>query len=92
VSGGLAYYRWMGRQMLASARRGESRRQRKVMAPTLILWGTRDAALSVQLADPGPELVPDRRVELIDSAGHFVHADVPERVNRALLDFLAQPQ
>jgi epoxide hydrolase 4 len=88
ITGGLAYYRWMGRQMLAQ--RGASRRKRTVTAPTLILWGTRDAVLPVQLADPGPDLAPDRRLELVDGAGHFVQSDAPERVNAALLAFLAQ--
>jgi len=62
-----------------------------ISAPTLILWGTRDPVLPVALADPGPELVPDRRVVLVEDAGHFVQSDAPEQVNAALLAFLAEP-
>ena len=39
------------------------------------------------LADPG-DRVPDRRVEYVDDAGHFVHVEAPDRVNGLLVDFL----
>jgi epoxide hydrolase 4 len=60
----------------------------RVRAPTLIIWSTDDPVLPVSLADPGPDLVPDRRVEVIANAGHFVQADAPEEFNRVLLGFL----
>lgn len=89
VRGALAYYRWMGRRMVTSPRAAGARAPRPVAAPTLIVWGTQDPVLGADLADPGPELVPDRRVVRIDGAGHFVQSDAPEKVNAALLDFLA---
>jgi pimeloyl-ACP methyl ester carboxylesterase len=30
------------------------------------------------------------RVELVDDAGHFLHVERPEAVNRLILDFLAE--
>jgi pimeloyl-ACP methyl ester carboxylesterase len=91
LTGGLAYYRAMGRRMLAAARQAGAAPaggdRRTVVAPTLVIWGRNDPVLGQSLADPG-ERVPNRRVEFIDEAAHFVQADAPERVNELLIDFL----
>ncbi len=87
LTGALAYYRVQGRSLARAAR--TARTPRTVTAPTLVIWGRRDPVLGVDLADPGPDRVPDRRVEVVDDAGHFVQADAPEEVNRLLLEFLA---
>jgi epoxide hydrolase 4 len=87
LSGGLAYYRAMGRAIAGSGGRPAS--GRAVTAPTLVIWGRNDPVLPPHLADPGGR-VPHRRVEMIDDAGHFVQADAPERVNQLLLGFLSE--
>ncbi|MPZ86974.1 MAG: alpha/beta fold hydrolase [Nitriliruptorales bacterium] len=66
----------------------ESSSRGLVRAPTLIIWSANDPVLPLNLADPGPDLVPDRRLEVID-AGHFLQADAPEEFNHLLLDFLS---
>jgi pimeloyl-ACP methyl ester carboxylesterase len=88
LRGPLAYYRASARSF-ARRRSGPTQRPRVVTAPTLILWGQRDRVLGPELAEPGLDLVPDRRVERFEEAGHFVHADAPDRVNRHLVEFLA---
>ena len=90
LTGALAYYRASGRRLATAARQSgaTSSRRRAVTAPTLIIWGRNDPALGPRLADPGVELVPNRRVEFIDDASHFVQSDAPERVNELLVDFL----
>jgi len=67
---------------------GLLRRVRPVTAPTLVVWGERDKALGADLATPEPRDVPHARVVFLPDAGHFVHADRPERVNALLLEFL----
>lgn len=62
-----------------------------VQAPTLVIWGDEDIALGSELADPGPELVPDRRVEHLPGISHWVQVQAPERVNELLLEFLPAP-
>lgn len=86
----LAYYRAMGRRLAGMIRQSGAggRRRQPVTAPTLIIWGRRDPVLGVALADPGTTLVPNRRIEYIDDAAHFVQADAPGRVNELLLDFV----
>ena len=86
----LAYYRAMGRRIIPAARQtgaGASDRDRTVTATTLIIWGRNDPVLGENLADPG-DSVPNRRVEFIDEASHFVQSDAPERVNELLIEFL----
>ena len=87
----LAYYRAMGRRFIPAARQHgvvASNGRRTVIAPTMVIWGRNDPALGADLADPG-DFVPNRRVEFVEEAAHFVQADAPDRVNELLLEFLA---
>lgn len=60
-----------------------------VTQPTLVIWGMEDKALlPCPLLDFGP-LVPRLTLEKIEGVGHFVPWDAPERVNAALLGWLA---
>ena len=61
-----------------------------VEAPTLVVWGARDVALSHTMAAPSADLCADGRLVMIDDATHWVQHDAPERVNRSLLDHLAE--
>jgi epoxide hydrolase 4 len=85
VSGGINYYRAMGRS-LRPARSAAARRSR-VQAPVLVIWGERDRFLLPELADPGRH-APNARVVRLPDAGHFVHQDAPEAVNHLLVDYL----
>jgi pimeloyl-ACP methyl ester carboxylesterase len=84
MTGAMNYYR--------AAIRG-ARHQRpwqKIEIPVLVIWGARDHYLGVELSRPNPKWVPDVRVEILDDATHFVQVDAPERVNEALLGYLAE--
>jgi pimeloyl-ACP methyl ester carboxylesterase len=61
---------------------------RRIDAQTLVIFGIDDRWLGQELADPPPDLVPRAHVERVANAGHWVHADAPDRVNALLLDFL----
>ncbi len=59
--------------------------------PAVLIWGLRDPALSFDDVVPGTEqMAPRLRVERLENAGHFVHAEQPEAVNERLLRFLAE--
>jgi pimeloyl-ACP methyl ester carboxylesterase len=61
-----------------------------VKAPTLVIWGQRDAYLGEELAEPEHDDVPNlERVERLTDASHWVHHDEAERVNQLLTDFFA---
>jgi pimeloyl-ACP methyl ester carboxylesterase len=60
-----------------------------VAAPTLVFHGARDGCMGVELLDGMEALFPNGlRKAVIRDAGHFVHQEKPEEVNRLLIDFL----
>jgi pimeloyl-ACP methyl ester carboxylesterase len=60
-----------------------------VTVPTLYLHGARDGCIGVDLAEGMEALFPNGlRKVVIPDAGHFVHAEKPDEVNRILLEFL----
>jgi len=58
--------------------------------PTLYLHGRTDGCMGVEFAESAqPFLSSDgSRVEIVDGAGHFLHVERPDHVNRLILDFL----
>jgi len=60
-----------------------------VDAPTLLVWGERDDALSVSLTEGLDRWVSDCRVERLPGVSHWVQADAPERVTHLLLSHLS---
>lgn len=63
-------------------------RIRSVAVPTLILWGNNDRIVSVKMAARFHEEIRNSRLAIFDQAGHMVHEEKPEPVNRAMLAFL----
>ena len=89
LTAALSYYRAL---RLPPRRRRAAASRRPVETPTLVVWGRRDPALSVRLADPGPQLVRRRRIVVLPTAGHFVHRDEPERVSALIGEFAGGSQ
>jgi pimeloyl-ACP methyl ester carboxylesterase len=64
-----------------------------IKAPTLVVWGQRDAYLGQELAEPEHDDVPGlEHVERLPDASHWVHHDDAERVNQLLTNFFAPAQ
>jgi epoxide hydrolase 4 len=82
ITGALGYYRAMFRWRV--------RCERRIEAPTLILWGDADPSLGLGLLDDIGQHVADVRVERVPGAGHFVHWDEPELVVREVSGFLSK--
>jgi len=61
---------------------------KKVQVPSLMVWGTNDAALSVKLADMTGDCVEDYRVRLVHGASHWVQQEEPEEVNKYIRQFV----
>jgi pimeloyl-ACP methyl ester carboxylesterase len=62
-----------------------------VPVPTLYLHGHDDGCMGADLMGRASAALTTSgsRVELIDGAGHFLHLERPDEVNRLVLDFLA---
>jgi len=60
--------------------------------PTLYLHGRTDGCMGIEVAEGARGLLtgPGSRMEVIDDAGHFLHLERPDAVNRLVLDFLAE--
>jgi len=60
-----------------------------IEVPTLALHGARDGCMGAELLDGMEALFPKGlRKVLVPDAGHFVHLEKPEDVNRELMAFL----
>ncbi|MEF8852216.1 MAG: alpha/beta hydrolase [Haloarculaceae archaeon] len=59
-----------------------------VEVPTLVLWGVADPYIVPELADASVEYCADGRLERVESATHWLHHEVPRRVNDCLVEFL----
>ena len=59
-----------------------------VRTPSLLIWGDRDAYLTIRTAEWTRHYVDDLKIAYIRGASHWVQQDSPEIVNRFALDFL----
>jgi pimeloyl-ACP methyl ester carboxylesterase len=59
--------------------------------PTLYLHGRTDGCMGADLAEGAAEFLPapGSRAEIVDGAGHFLHLERPDEVNRIVVEFLA---
>lgn len=63
---------------------------RQILAPTMLIWGEDDFALSRSLTeDMDPLFTQPLRREFIPECGHWSQQEAPQTVNRLLLDFLS---
>ncbi len=58
--------------------------------PTLYLHGRNDGCMLLSsIGSPGEFLADGHEMEIIDGAGHFLHLEEPDRVNRRIVDFVS---
>jgi pimeloyl-ACP methyl ester carboxylesterase len=87
----LGYYRAMFNPELQDPALAslQGRMMEPVGVPTLCIHGADDGCMGVEVLEGMADLFPrGLRVEVIAGAGHFVHRERPEIVNRLALDFL----
>ena len=56
--------------------------------PTLIVWGDGDRMIPVGHGRAAHELIPGSRLEIFEEAGHFPHAEYPDRFAEVLGEFI----
>jgi len=79
-TGGLNYYR----NLIKFTREGSG----KVKMPSVLIWGTEDRALGVELAAATEKYLENGRVIYVDGVSHFVHTDAPDVVHKHMREFL----
>ena len=85
-----AYYRTVTRRIIASKLPGRARPRGphgSIDMPTLVIWGEKDPALPLWLADAILKDIPQAKLVTIPDAGHFVPEERPERVAELLKEF-----
>lgn len=92
LSSTLAYYRAMLDPGRADPKLHDvrARLDRMIGVPTLAVCGGEDLRREL-MWDQGKYFTGEYRYVEIPGAGHFVHREKPEEVNRMLLDFLGSP-
>lgn len=61
---------------------------RRITAPTLLIWGERDALVPVSVAEMMRREIPESRLVVLAGAGHVPMFERPQDFNRAVLAFL----
>jgi pimeloyl-ACP methyl ester carboxylesterase len=60
--------------------------------PLLYLHGRNDGCMGLEVAEfARSEFPSSARAEFVEDAGHFLHLERPEAVNRSIIEFLAAP-
>ena len=81
------YYRAAFRSF--SLMRRLEKTERKVSAPTLLIWAEDDVALGKELTyGMEPLIAAPFRIHYVPNCSHWVNEEQPELVNRLLLEFL----
>jgi pimeloyl-ACP methyl ester carboxylesterase len=60
-----------------------------IAAPTLLVWGSRDADTPLSAAREMERLIPDAGLVVLEGAGHFSYLDQPARFVRIVSHFIA---
>ena len=83
LSAMIDWYRQMVRSAVRFAHRDYAFR---VQTPTSILWGERDTALGVELAEQSLAWLDQGDLVRFPDATHWIHQDLPDVVNQHILD------
>ncbi|MGH7653196.1 MAG: alpha/beta fold hydrolase, partial [Gemmatimonadaceae bacterium] len=62
----------------------------RITTPTLVVFGTLDRTVRPDGVERLVGALPHGRLQWIEGGGHVVMEEIPETVNRLLLDFLAE--
>lgn len=79
---------WMQRALHFDYAIPDVSRIKSVAVPTLIVWGRDDRAVEVRTATRFQQDIAGSQLVVIDDAGHAVHEEKPDAVNRAIASFL----
>ena len=61
----------------------------KILAPTLLIWGSRDNLVPPETGQTMEKIIPDARLHILKGGGHVVMWDHATDFNRLTLEFLA---
>ena len=77
----LNYYR-------ALRQRPHGEKPARLAPPTLILWAGDDLFLERNVAEAGLALCDDGKLEFVEGASHWLHIELPEKINARVIEWL----
>jgi len=77
----LNYYR-------ALRQRPHGEKPARLAPPTLILWAGDDLFLERNVAEAGLALCDDGKLEFVEGASHWLHIEMPEKINARVIEWL----
>jgi len=80
--GPINYYRAMMRYEIADTR------STKIKPKVLMVWGTKDGALSKEMAELSGKYVEDYTLKWVEGASHWVQQEEPQLLNKFMWEFL----
>lgn len=90
LSAALNYYRALLRRDLMRAPSSDHWMNRKIEAPTLVIWGEQDIALTKELTYGMEDLFEHEfEIKYVPDSGHWVQQEKPELVTRLIREFLS---
>jgi len=63
---------------------------KRIAAPTLVLVGKEDNIMPVKLSEELAKLIPEAKLVVLDGGAHFFFAEIADKFNQSVLEFLAQ--
>ncbi|WP_052409686.1 alpha/beta fold hydrolase [Paraburkholderia oxyphila] len=87
VAGRLAYLR-AARSLRSEDLVSRSHEIERLAIPVLLVWGSMDAFQPLRFAQRLATALPNARLEVIESAGHFLPEDVPDALGELIVNFL----
>jgi pimeloyl-ACP methyl ester carboxylesterase len=60
----------------------------RLAPPTLILWAGDDLFLERNVAEAGLALCDDGKLEFVEGASHWLHIEMPEKINARVIEWL----
>ena len=91
ITGGLNFYRANMDKGRVFTGTSEDLMEGVIPVPTLVIWGEKDAALTLGLLNGLEKHVQNLAIKRIPEATHWVQHDAPRLVNQYIWDFVAKP-
>jgi pimeloyl-ACP methyl ester carboxylesterase len=77
-------------QVTACVEHNARGRLNQITAPTLVLVGKEDILLPVKLSEELAAGIPKAKLVVLERGAHGFNAEIPDKFNQAVLDFLAE--
>jgi pimeloyl-ACP methyl ester carboxylesterase len=61
---------------------------KKILTPTLLIWGENDTEILLSDGKQLAGLIPNSKLKVISGAGHFVHKEKPQEIAKLAQEFL----